>query len=186
MAGYLLRVATTRDAAAIATVHTESWRAAYRDLLPASLLGPYLDTQHLGRWQRLLSGHGRGRMVLVMVDAQDEVVAFASAGPSRGLSGLYDSELYTLYVLPELWRRGLGQRLLATSALRLSLFGFRGLSVWALAGNDRACRFYERFGGKIIGRQSERYGATALPQVGYGWSPITQLVARCADMPHSS
>lgn len=54
--------------------------------------------------------------------------------------------MHTLYVLPEYWGRGFGTALLDNSVRWLKNQGFDRIYLWALDGNVRARRLYEKYG----------------------------------------
>jgi GNAT superfamily N-acetyltransferase len=103
------------DAEGIARVHTLSWQAAYRDLVPAEYLDTLAWEPRALRWgQQLAEPACPGGAVVVAVDAADSVHGFANVGQPRD-DALRDrdvGELYALYLAPTLWRRGVGTRLL--------------------------------------------------------------------------
>ena len=48
--------------------------------------------------------------------------------------------------------------------------------VWSLARNERACRFYERLGGRPIDGRETPVGAQRLAEVAYGWDDLAPLL----------
>ena len=54
--------------------------------------------------------------------------------------------------VPAAWGRGIGCRLHAAAMARLRALGFERASLWMLAGNQRALRFYRREGWVADGR----------------------------------
>jgi ribosomal protein S18 acetylase RimI-like enzyme len=71
------------------------------------------------------------------------VVGFASVGPSRDERDI--GELYAIYVDPEDWSQGAGGALLEHAEQRLAR-DFDEATLWVLAANLRARRFYEKAG----------------------------------------
>lgn len=55
-------------------------------------------------------------------------------------------EIQAIYLLPDQWSKGLGQTLLNTAFEQIKLLGFERITLWVLADNERAIRFYERMG----------------------------------------
>ena len=55
-------------------------------------------------------------------------------------------EVVSLYLLPEYMGRGLGKALLPAAVERLKERGFRDILLWVLEENQRARRFYEKYG----------------------------------------
>ncbi len=145
-----VRAATIKDAAYIATVHIRSWQAAYRGLVPQD----YLDTLDIARrtesWQRALGETDWSKGGVVVAVPGPEVLGFAGFGPSRDAdedkSGGAVGEIRQIYLLPEAWGKGFGQRLMSTALLRLASAGYAQATLWALATNTRARHFYEKNG----------------------------------------
>jgi GNAT superfamily N-acetyltransferase len=63
------------------------------------------------------------------------------------------AELYSIYVTPERWRHGVGSRLLIQSSKMLGDAGFASCTLWVLAQNGNARRFYERHGWRSDGTE---------------------------------
>ncbi len=73
---------------------------------------------------------------LVATDA-GEVVGFAGVGPPLdGEPEPGEGWLYTLYLLPDRWGRGLGRLLHDAAVARLGALGFTTASLWVLDGNE--------------------------------------------------
>jgi GNAT superfamily N-acetyltransferase len=150
-----IRVASPADAGAIADVHVEAIRAAYRDLFPADALAAIDLGERSERWrQRLIAG---GSVTLVGESA-GSLLGFAEFGPSRdeesGPGGA--GEVMAIYVRPAVWGTGVGRDLLRAALDQLSGCGFRRATLWALEGNERAARFYAAAGFARDGARSER------------------------------
>lgn len=146
-----------RDAAAIAAVHSASWRAAYADLLPQA----YLDTLHPSRltrlWSRRLRARSRGidrrlQPVICVAVVEDRVLGFSEVGPARrrDLHG-FSGEIFYLYVHPTAFRQGIGRALYWHGLALLEARRFLWVVVRVLQGNLPARRFYERMGLRLDG-----------------------------------
>ncbi|MFD3531732.1 GNAT family N-acetyltransferase [Streptomyces sp. NPDC058664] len=165
-----IREASSEDAAAVAAVHVLSWRAAYRDLLPA----PYLDALDVAErtavWRARLTAPDRPT-VLVATGAGGRVLAFSCfrAWSGEGLDPATTAELAALYALPEAWGTGVGRALLSASTEALVVAGFRTAALWVLAGNARGRRFYEAAGWRPDGEVvREETGGRVLEELRYG------------------
>lgn len=138
-----VRAATPEDAAAIAEVQVETWRAAYAGLLPAEGLAALSVEQRAARWRENLAGPVR---TLLALD-RGRAVGFASVAACRDPdAGPWTGELWALYVRSELWGRGVGRALWAAAGASLAADGFREATLWVLADNARARGFYEGVG----------------------------------------
>ena len=156
-----VRLAQSADALAVETIRVRGWQVAYRHILPpAELDALQIDAT---RWRDRLDAPPAGwtTFVAVLDTAEvDEVVGFASIGPSRDEQGL--GELYALYVEPSAWSRGTGRKLIARAEEELART-YAEAALWVLTANRRARRFYERAGWQLHGavKTQDRWGVEA-------------------------
>jgi ribosomal protein S18 acetylase RimI-like enzyme len=159
-----LRRAAVGDARGIAAAHIAAWRAAYAGTIPAAYLeGLSVELSEL-RWRDQLADGEHA--IFVAVDG-GAVVGFTNSGAAEdGPEGA--GELYTIYLLPDYWDRGIGRGLLRLSEDALRDAGFSDAVLWVLEDNGRARAFYERNGWRADGarRTSER-GGKATEEVRY-------------------
>lgn len=170
----MVRRATLDDAAAIARVHVDTWRTAYRDLLPDAFLQSLTHDHYTERWRRGI-GDAAGRVFV----AEDEtgVVGFGSGGRERAGEEGYSGELYALYVSARAQRRGFGKALVCAVVASLRAMGLPDMIVWALRDNPDARAFYEHLGGVYVRAQPLTIGETTLQEVSYGWKRLEDV--RC-------
>jgi ribosomal protein S18 acetylase RimI-like enzyme len=142
-----LRPARPEDAAAVAGVHVRSWQAGYRGLLPDAYLDGLRPEDRMGHYRFGADDPGAPATVVAV---RDEVLcgfvttSSSGAGPEKDGpdDGPVPGEVLALYVDPEAWGSGVGRQLLSDARLRLGRSGCTGATLWVLAGNDRAQRFY--------------------------------------------
>jgi GNAT superfamily N-acetyltransferase len=155
----LVRAAEAGDAPRIARVHVDSWRGAYRGLLPDSVLDGLSVSGREDQWRRRLAPGASAPATLVAVTGGriDGFVTYMV--PSRDPDEADDvGEIPALYVQPQAWGGGLGVALITTAAARMAEAGCRTGILWMLAGNDRAAGFYERQGwSDDSGRRPSQY-----------------------------
>jgi RimJ/RimL family protein N-acetyltransferase len=146
-----VRAATVADAEGIARVHVASWQAAYGGLLPDDFLAGLRWQDRAETWRERLAADNTDDSTWVL-RSNDRIIGFASIGPARDddRAALTSWELYGIYLDSAAWQRGLGrglaQRVLAEVPDRVA-----DVSLWVLAGNARARRFYERLGFALDG-----------------------------------
>lgn len=139
-----IRPATVDDAHAIAEVHVRSWQHAYRELLPREFLAGLSVPKRTAMWAESLD---QGRSSLLVAEADGAVAGFAAFGPCRDAdAGPAEHELCAIYVMPACWSAGLGRGLWRESNAAMAAQGAGSVSLWVLAGNDRAIRFYAAAG----------------------------------------
>lgn len=128
----------------LAQAHVRAWQVAYADILAADFLQAMSVAQRAQRWRDILAEHPC--RTLVAVDGQ-QVLGFVNHGPCRDQGAPPDrGEIMALYVHPEVWGRGAGRALLSRAVQDLRAGGFAEITLWVLAQNDAALRFYGRCG----------------------------------------
>ena len=171
-----IRKAIVDDAAGIARVHVDTWRSAYRGLLPDTVIDKRTYERRLERWaQTLQTIDASSEGVFVAQADEGRIAGFASGGPARDAGRGYAGELYTLYVLQEYQGQGFGRGLVRAVAGYLAGLGARSMLVWALDGGP-ANRFYAVLGGQVIVRQPFEQDGYTLHEIGYGWDDTGALI----------
>jgi GNAT superfamily N-acetyltransferase len=162
-----VRQAVVTDALAIAEVHVAAWQAAYAGLLPAGLLNSLDVAGRAADWVQRIEASGDGTFVLVL-EREDSVRGFVSAGPSRDSENPGSGEVYAIYTAPGYQGGGVGSLLLTAAVRRLAQENFSRASLWVLAGNDPARRFYESRGWSSDGAaKQESFGGIVQTEVRY-------------------
>ncbi|MEO8632156.1 MAG: GNAT family N-acetyltransferase [Chloroflexota bacterium] len=166
-----VRRAVVDDADAIERVRTDTWRDAYRGLMPDSLLdGLGYDAS---RRRAQMSALPAQQFVLVAED-DDVVVGFCIGGRSRAPEDAYSGEVYAIYVLPERQGRGGGRLLLEAAAKELDGRGHPSMIIWVLRENAPSRRFYERMGGTHLRDEERELDGVRITESGYGWEDISR------------
>ena len=141
--GAIVRAAEAGDAAQLAAVHVRSWQAAYRGLLPQEYLDQLNPADRAERWRRTLHGSSLPQAGVLVAADDDQLLGFAGFGPSRDQNEeARVGELQSIYLLPQAWGAGLGQRLMAAVLEQLAAAGYAQATLWVLESNVRARRFY--------------------------------------------
>jgi len=182
-----IRPATTADAAAIATVRADSWRAAYEGLIPAAALAEATGPASVSVYaESLITRSCAG--ILVAEPQQPgpsghQVIGFASFGserddagqlgppPEASPSGITAGELYAIYVRPAYWGGQAGWQLLTEIVSRATAQRYASLSLWVLETNRHARRFYERAGFAVTGESQVLDDLGGVTEIRY-WRPL--------------
>lgn len=127
-------------------VHYESWHETYAGLIDAA----YIEKLTLERC--IAAAHKWPDNILVAKDGE-KVVGFAGYGAYRDDTLPGCGEVFALYVLAAYHGQGLGYALMNAAVEKLSAYG--KTAVWVLKGNERAIRFYERYGFRFDGTEAE-------------------------------
>lgn len=175
-----IRPAVATDIPSIAHIHVAGWQGAYGGLVDQAYLDSLSAAQREQDWQGwLASGEST-----VLVAAQDDTPAgFVAFGRTKtaqpGESSIrpqYPAEIYALYLLPDLWRQGIGGELLRSAASAIIKNKMNGICLWVLDGNERAKSFYEKMGGQRVGKKMIQIGPNHLKEVCYGWRTPKMLI----------
>jgi ribosomal protein S18 acetylase RimI-like enzyme len=158
----------------MAKVHIASWRETYPGMLPDPMLARMSVAEEAIRWQRMLDRPGAwGDAVSFVADDHGTIVGYGTCGEQRmpALRGHgFTGEVTELYVLRSSQRLGLGSHLMKAMAASLMGRGHVAMCLWVLGRNEPARLFYERLGGRLIGRKSGGLG-----EVAYGWTDLLAL-----------
>ena len=158
-----IRHAKSQDAPGLSRVFEQAWREAYQGIIPGVALERMLARRGPRWWQSTVS---RGRPLCVL-DIGQGIAGYVSYGRCRDRALPAKGEIDELYLAPEYQGLGFGRRLFKAVRNDLADREMDRLVVWALADNERACRFYEGMGGRSIAQVKERIGGVSLSKVAY-------------------
>lgn len=172
-----IRPARPEDAAAIAHVHVEGWRTAYRGIMPDAFLENLAVEPRRRFWHDLLSSPPAHTCMYVAEDAGGGVIGFALGGPERTDDPAHRGELQAIYVLEQHHRRGIGRLLVEAVARDLVRQGLASMLVWVLQENPWH-RFYEALGGQRLREREIEIAGARYPERAYGWPDAAALLGR--------
>jgi len=177
-AGIVVRTAAPADAAAIARVRVDTWRATYRGMIPDA----YLDGMTVGtseaHWRRILEAPP-GRFSVFVAAEGDAVVGFAAGHVLEPPKLDCDAELSAIYLRTDRQRTGIGRRLVGAVAAAQRNHGATALLTWVIAGNRPARAFYEALGGALVVEQPFQWDGVDLVEAAYGFRDLDRLIAAC-------
>ena len=151
---FSIRPAQPADAAAIARIHVAAWQAAYAGIIDAAYLAALSVAQREAYWARAIA-QGDPEVLLAQDDEQDnnqgdnqgDVAGWIALGDCRDPGApATRGEVWAIYVDPARWTQGLGHALWQRARERLLARGKSEASLWVLAANGPALRFYARQG----------------------------------------
>ena len=130
-----------------AHVHCQAWKEAYVGLVDQA----FLDGRTLEMSRRSTQRAFELGISTWIAKDGDTVIGFIDYGPYRWDDLTAAGEVYAVYVLKEYYGTGVGSALMgkALEALR----EYQQIALWVLAGNQRAIRFYSRFGYRLDGKE---------------------------------
>ena len=133
---------TDEELCGLGYVHCTSWQEAYRGIV----CDQYLDTMTVAATTARARKFPENTLV---AKDQEKVVGFAVYGPSRDEDLPDAGEVVAIYILSEYYGRKIGYRLMKEACSRLSEYDT--IFVWVFEENERAIRFYHRYGFEFDG-----------------------------------
>ncbi len=137
-----IRLGGAADLPAIARVHLESSRVAYRGICPDDVLDALTLQGRVELWRQRYDKLGpEGRL---WVSQRSSIVGFAAA--DRVTDEEKSCELLSFYVAPDWWGRKVGHDLMQWLLDDLRERNFDRVLLWTIKTNQRARDFYEKAG----------------------------------------
>ena len=172
-----IRRAASDDVEGIARVHVDAWKTTYRGIVPQAFLDSLDVSSRAKAWKDALA---EGRSHIYVAEDGIELCGFISGGALREAIEGFDAEVYAVYLLDSVQRRGAGRLLMQRLAETLHGSGFTQVALWVLADNPSR-GFYEHLGGCQIAQKQIRIGDADLLEVAYGWQDIRTLATSTSD-----
>ena len=149
------RLASPADAEAIARLHVASWRDAYRGFVPAAFLEALKLELRTAYWREEI---GNPAITVLLAESASTLCGVCACGPchdsGQPVPGAW--EIYHLHVAPNLRGQGVGAQLFASAVEHGARAGHTALTLWVIAPNVAARRFYARQGMRTDGAEQDR------------------------------
>ena len=142
----IVPMVTDEDINGKAYVHWKSWHETYTGLVDPS----YMEKITLEKCTELAYRWPRD---LIVAKDGGKVVGFVGYGACRDQTMTDCGEVFAIYVLADYHGQKVGYELMNAAFEKLA--DYRRIAVWVLKGNDRAIRFYERYGFRFDGTEKE-------------------------------
>ena len=164
---FVVRPARAEDADAIGRVQVETWREAYRGLMPDEAVDGFDVAERQRLWREGLARVPRPGSGTFVAELDGEVVGFASVGRSRDEEAESEGELYAIYLHPSRWDQGIGRALLERAEESMRAYGFERAVLWVMEGNERGERFYRAAGWERDGRKVDTFQGAEVAELRY-------------------
>lgn len=144
-----IRAALFSDSAAIAELHADSWRKAYRDALSSDYLAGDIYTDRRNLWDERL-GNAAPKQAVFVAEENNEIFGFACLYCNKDQK--LGSHLDNIHVSHKAKGKGIGSALLNVVARHaLSSTPKTGMYLLVVKSNIDAQKFYELRGAKNVG-----------------------------------
>ncbi|MEX3857647.1 MULTISPECIES: GNAT family N-acetyltransferase [Paraburkholderia] len=160
-----LRPATLEDAALIASIHSASWQATYRGLLPDAFLDGEVTRERAAYWEARLGAPGGERRIVLIAELAGEPIGFVCV--ERQPESAWGVLLDNLHALPGYQGIGVGKTLMHAAVDWTRAQGEAQLYLYVLEGNTAAIGFYERHGWQLVGAEPDHMGGVDITALRY-------------------
>ena len=132
------------DENVLARIQTESWKAAFADILDAETLKRCTDINKATDMYRRTIDENMGNGYILSVEGKPHCIAYWDSARDADFSG--KAELICIHSLPDNWRRGYGGIMMDRVIEDIKAAGFSEVVLWVFRDNTRARAFYESEG----------------------------------------
>ncbi len=127
-------------------VHWKSWHETYTGLIDPA----YMERLTL---EKCIETARRWPDNILVAKDGDQVVGFVGFGASQDGTISDCGEVFSIYVLADYHGQQVGFELMNAAFAKLA--EYKKIAVWVLKGNERAIRFYVRYGFRFDGTEKE-------------------------------
>jgi ribosomal protein S18 acetylase RimI-like enzyme len=142
-----------------------SWRDAYPEILSAKDIESRTIDSRTDQWANTLE---TGEKDVSVAERAGEIVGFVSSGASDDDdAGQGVGEVAALYLVRDVWRDGIGRKLMEVALDCLRSKGFAQATLWVLRDNEPARSFYEKQGWSHDGGEKDCFAGFTAPALRY-------------------
>lgn len=153
----IIRKARTEDAEAIADIKITGWQTAYRGIIDDD----FLDNMNINEEIEKRKNNIKNGANIIVAELDNEIVGFCLyrdyiKNQEDNLDA--DCEISSLYVKPELKRKGIGKKLMNYVIDDLKSKEKKKMILGCLKDNYPSRAFYEKMGGKVLKTEKIAFG----------------------------
>lgn len=148
-----IRYANVDDAKTLGEIHSSSWKAAYKGIIPEKVLDNITAKKREKYFKKALSEALEEDAIIF---EGNKPAGFICIGKCRDKDkDVFYGEICGLYLLPNYWHKSLGSKLINWGLAELEKRNYTKDTLWVLEENLSAIRFYEKIGFKFDGTVNE-------------------------------
>ena len=161
----VIRPSQRTDAHSISRIYVQTWQDTYLSVVPYGYLSAMSIPRHEKAFYNELK---KGQVTSFVAEDAGRVIGFITGGYERQGDDIYGGEIYTLYVLKNLQRRGIGAKLVSALATQFNHDGIYSMLVRVLKQNPYR-RFYSKINGTYIKAERMPFAGEVMEMEIYGW-----------------
>ena len=139
-----IRRAVSGDESLLAFIQTESWKAAFKQIIPDELLEKCTDVERATAMYKRLLQEKKGNGYILSVDEKPHCIAWWDATREKNMPGY--AEIICIHSLKERWKQGYGSKMMDRMLSDIASAGYSKIMLWVFEENERARKFYEAKG----------------------------------------
>ena len=139
-----IRSVKAGDEAALAYVNTESWKAAFSEILSKETLDRVVSYEKAVNLYKGLIEEEKGNGYLLFLDKEPHCMAWWDKARDEDMTG--KAELICIHSLSGNWGKGYGSMMMERILTDIRDAGYPDVVLWVFTDNNRARRFYEKHG----------------------------------------
>ncbi len=147
---YIIRKVRVGDENHLAYIQTESWKAAFKDILPEEILYKNTKISRATEMYKRLLDENIGNGYILEVNGNPHCIAWWDK--SRDDDMIDYAELISIHSLQDNWRKGYGTKMMEKVLGDIKNAGYTKVMLWVFADNNRARKFYENQGFVTYGK----------------------------------
>lgn len=145
------------DENSLAYIQTESWKAAFKDIVPADKLERCTEIDRATAMYKGLLEENKGYGYILEIDGKPHCIAYWDASREKDLPGY--AELICIHSLQDKWHQGYGSMMMEKVLADVAAAGFSKIMLWVFDQNTRAINFYKKHGFAETDRKQPALGA---------------------------
>ncbi len=164
-----IRPSHISDTRSMSDIYVQTWQETYLGVVPY----PYLLQMSIPQQEKAFNHELKNRQVVSFVaEEAGTVTGFITGGYERNGDDIYRGEIYTLYVLKNFQRRGIGGKLVAALAARLYQIDVYSMLVRVLKHNPYK-KFYSKANGTFLKAERLPFAGEMMELEVYGWLDVS-------------
>lgn len=163
MTDFCIRKVGKGDEDTLAYIQTESWKAAFKNIVPEELLIKCTDINKATKMYRKLLDDNKGNGYILEVERKPHCIAYWDKAGENDLSGY--AELICIHSLPNKWHQGYGSKMMDKVLEDIKNARYSKVMLWVFTENRRAIAFYKSKGFQASSRIRSAFGSTEIMYV---------------------
>ena len=141
---YLIRKVMPGDETVLAYIQTESWKAAFKDILEEEELIRCANFERATQMYQRMLEEQKGNGYILEISGKSHCIAWWDT--SREVDMPDYAELICIHSLQDNWGKGYGSKMMDKVLADISEAGYTKVMLWVFEENKRARTFYEAKG----------------------------------------